>query len=88
MTVDMMPDFPDWALRELFQAEREQIDAFKWLLGVQLGHDPLLDRSMNEIAEEWITKHVVAFRAWWDEQVFPGLLEQHGCSVGCLAESR
>jgi hypothetical protein len=78
MTANMIPDLPDWALRELLRAEREQIDIFKWNLGVQLGHDPLLDRSMTEIAEEWITKHVVAFRAWWDEQIFPRLLAQNG----------
>jgi hypothetical protein len=68
MTADKIPDYPVWALRLLARAQLKEIDIFKWNLGVQLGHDPLLDRSMNEIAEEWITRHGAAFRAWWDDQ--------------------
>ncbi len=55
-------------LLESLRAEIEEIEKFKWCLGERLGHDPLLDRSMNDICQEWITKYAADFRKWWQEQ--------------------
>jgi hypothetical protein len=37
-------------------------------MGERLGYDPLHDRSMNDICEEWIGTYAAAFRAWWHKQ--------------------
>jgi hypothetical protein len=55
-------------LLESLRAEIEEIEKFKWCLGERLGHDPLNDRSMNEICQEWITKYAADFRKWWQEK--------------------
>ena len=49
------------------KAEIAEMDKFKWFLGEQLGHDPLQDRSLNEIYREWINKFGAAFREWWEK---------------------
>ena len=55
-------------LLEAINAEITEIEKFKWYLGERLGHDPLRDRSMNDICEEWITKYAADFRKWWQQQ--------------------
>ncbi len=55
-------------LLESLRAEIEEIEKFKWCLGERLGHDPLLDRSMNDICQEWINKYAAEFRKWWQEK--------------------
>ena len=52
-------------LLESLRAEIQEIEKFKWCLGERLGHDPLQDRSMNDICQEWITKYAADFRRWW-----------------------
>jgi len=56
------------SFRRFITAEVEEIQKFKWCLGVRLGYDPLQDRTMNDICEEWICKYAAAFRVWWHEQ--------------------
>ena len=52
-------------LLESLRAEIQEIEKFKWCLGERLGHDPLQDRSMNDICQEWIAKYAADFRRWW-----------------------
>jgi hypothetical protein len=42
-----------------------EIEKFKFTLGEQLGHDPLEDYSMNEIALMWISLYAAEFRKQW-----------------------
>ena len=62
---DLDSVYSDADLLESLRAEIEEIEKFKWCLGERLGHDPLLDRSMNDICQEWITKYAADFRKWW-----------------------
>ena len=55
-------------LLESLRAEIEEIEKFKWCMGERLGHDPLQDRSMNDICQEWITKYAADFREWWQRE--------------------
>jgi hypothetical protein len=55
-------------LLESLRAEIEEIEKFKWCLGERLGHDPLQDRSMNDICQEWISKYAADFRKWWQQE--------------------
>jgi hypothetical protein len=43
----------------------EEINKYKWCLGVELGHDPLQDRCLNDIAREWIERYAADFRRRW-----------------------
>ncbi|HMD68673.1 MAG TPA: hypothetical protein VKF42_07300 [Chitinivibrionales bacterium] len=54
-------------MEETIKAEIDEIEKYKWYLGERIGHDPLTDRSMNDICNEWIEKHSQAFRKYWDE---------------------
>lgn len=47
-------------------AEAQEIDKYKWCLGIALGHDPLNDKSLNEICKEWIDKNAKAFQVYWE----------------------
>jgi hypothetical protein len=47
-------------------AELQEIDKYKWCLGVKLGHDPLNDRTLNDIYTEWISKNAKAFQSNWE----------------------
>jgi hypothetical protein len=49
-------------MEETIKAEIEEIERYKWYLGERIGHDPLLDRSMNEICKEWIQQNALLFR--------------------------
>jgi hypothetical protein len=64
---DMKSVYSNAELLESLRAEIEEIEKFKWCLGERLGHDPLLDRSMNDICQEWIAKYAAEFRKWWQE---------------------
>ena len=55
-------------LKETLTAEIVEIEKYKWYLGERIGHDPLQDRSMNEICSEWIQNHALAFRNTWNEK--------------------
>ena len=55
-------------LEETLKAEIDEIEKYKWYLGERLGHDPLNDRSMNDICKEWIEKHALAFRQHWEQE--------------------
>jgi hypothetical protein len=63
---NFMPSHAD--LLETIRAEINEIEKFKWYLGERLGHDPLQDRSMNDICEEWIAKYAADFRKWWQQR--------------------
>lgn len=52
--------------RACARAQLEEIEKYRWYLGEQLGRDPLLDRTHNDICLEWIARHAAAFRAWWE----------------------
>jgi hypothetical protein len=54
-------------MEETIKAEIEEIEKYKWYLGERIGHDPLLDRSMNEICKEWIQQNARAFRENWEK---------------------
>jgi len=53
-------------LRAAARAQFAEMEKYQWCLGVQLGRDPLLERSKDEIRAEWIAKHAADFRAWWE----------------------
>jgi hypothetical protein len=53
-------------IRESALAQRTEMEKYQWCLGVQLGRDPLLDRTQNEIFIEWILLYAADFRAWWE----------------------
>jgi hypothetical protein len=57
----------DKEMEETIRAEIDEIEKYKWYLGERIGHDPLNDRSMNDICKEWIEKHALAFRQHWEE---------------------
>ena len=44
------------------------MERFKWFEGVKLGHDPLQDRTLNEIYMDWIEKYGADFRKYWEER--------------------
>lgn len=54
-------------MEETIKAEIDEIEKYKWYLGERIGHDPLNDRSMNDICKEWIEKHAQAFRKHWED---------------------
>jgi hypothetical protein len=54
-------------MEETIKAEIDEIEKYKWYLGERIGHDPLIDRSMNDISNEWIEKHAQDFRKHWEE---------------------
>ena len=53
------------AMADTMKAEIEEIEKYKWYLGERIGHDPLADRSMNEICQEWIQRYARSFRENW-----------------------
>jgi len=61
-------------LEETIKAELQEIEKYKWYLGERIGHDPLLDRSMNDICKEWIQQNARAFRENWERS------KQNRCS--------
>jgi hypothetical protein len=53
-------------IRKSIEAEIKEMEKYKWYLGVQLQHDPLQDRSLNDIYCEWIDKYAADFRKFWE----------------------
>jgi hypothetical protein len=49
-------------LLDFLKLEIQEMEKYKWCLGVQIGHDPLNDRSIEEIYCEWINKNGEQFR--------------------------
>lgn len=54
-------------IQKSIEAEIREMEKYKWCLGVELRHDPLKDRSLNEIYCEWIDKYAAGFRRDWDK---------------------
>jgi predicted DNA-binding protein len=52
-------------VRRSLEAEIQEMEKYKWYLGEQLRHDPLQDRSLNDIYCEWIDKYASDFRRDW-----------------------
>jgi len=55
-------------IRKSVEAEIREMEKYKWNLGVQLQHDPLRDRSLNDIYCEWIDKYAADFRKFWEDK--------------------
>jgi hypothetical protein len=51
--------------KEFMKAQRSEIDKYKWCLGEKLHHDPLIDRTYNDIGIEWINLYAEQFREEW-----------------------
>jgi hypothetical protein len=65
---DVSPAMDRERLRDCALRQIQEIDKYKWYLGERLGHDPLQDRSYNDIAREWVRTHAADFRVHWTEQ--------------------
>jgi len=50
------------------QAQVCEILKFKWVLGVKLHHDPLIDYTLNDIAEMWVNLYAAEFRVYWEKE--------------------
>jgi hypothetical protein len=59
---------PGDEVRKSLEAEIREMEKYKWNLGVQLQHDPLRDRSLNDIYCEWIDKYAADFRKFWEDK--------------------
>lgn len=55
-------------LRESAEAEREEMLKYKFLLGIELGHDPENDRPAWAIFAEWVDRYAATFREHWEAQ--------------------
>jgi hypothetical protein len=65
LTDDMVMDDD---IRDCIDAEIKEMEKYKWCLGVHLQHDPLIDRSLNDIYCEWIDKYAADFRKDWENK--------------------
>jgi hypothetical protein len=54
-------------IQRSLEAEIVEMEKYKWYLGEKLQHDPLQDRSLNDIYCEWIEKYASDFRRDWDK---------------------
>jgi hypothetical protein len=52
-------------LQEFTVAEQKEISDFIWGLGEYLRHNPRLDRSCEQLQDEWRKTHGQRFRKWW-----------------------
>ena len=66
--LDMNSLYSNADLLESLRAEIEEIEKYKWCMGERIGHDPLQDRSMNDICQEWIAQYAADFRKWWQQE--------------------
>jgi len=64
MISKMSPD----EFREFMASQCKEIDTYKWGLGERLNHDPLQDRTLDDIGIEWITKYAAAHRESWEHE--------------------
>jgi hypothetical protein len=55
-------------IKKTLEAEIQEMEKYKWYLGERLRHDPLQDRSLNDIYCEWIEKYASDFRRDWDKK--------------------
>ena len=53
-------------LKKFLSDEIEEIQKYKWFLGIKLCHDPLNDITMNEISSNWIKLYAKEFRKNWE----------------------
>ncbi|MBN1128463.1 MAG: hypothetical protein JXA71_05720 [Chitinispirillaceae bacterium] len=58
----------DEEIRRCLEAEILEMEKYKWCLGIHLQHDPLQDRSLNDIYCEWIDKYASDFRKDWEKR--------------------
>lgn len=56
----------DQTLLKFLQDQIIEMEKYKWCLGVELNHDPLNDKTLNEIYCEWIQKNGEEFRKRWE----------------------
>jgi hypothetical protein len=54
-------------IQRSLEAEIKEMEKYKWYLGERLQHDPLQDRSLNDIYCEWIEKYASDFRRDWEK---------------------
>jgi len=52
-------------LQNLNNQQIIEIQRYRWYLGEQLCHDPLLDMSLDQICLQWITLYAKKFRLHW-----------------------
>ena len=55
-------------IQQSLEAEIREMEKYKWYLGEKLQHDPLQDRSLNDIYCEWIDKYASDFRRDWEKK--------------------
>ena len=55
-------------LHDFMVTQVHEMEKYKWCLGEQLHHDPLNDRSIEEIYCDWIKVHAVEFRLKWERE--------------------
>ena len=55
--------------KDFMESQRQEIEKYKWCLGEKLHHDPLLDKSYNEICNEWISNFSSKYRKEWEERI-------------------
>jgi hypothetical protein len=55
-------------MEDTIKAEIDEIEKYKWYLGERIGQDPLNNRSMNDICQEWIERHAKDFRKHWEQK--------------------
>ncbi|MBN2037120.1 MAG: hypothetical protein JW768_10295 [Chitinispirillaceae bacterium] len=63
-----IPDEVDPDMRACIEAEIQEMEKYKWCMGVHLQRDPLNDRSLNDIYCEWIDKYASQFRKNWENR--------------------
>ena len=54
-------------MKEFLRSQCEEILKYKWCLGEKLHHDPLLDKTINDIGHEWIQLYAREYRKKWEE---------------------
>jgi hypothetical protein len=65
-------------IRQCIEAEIKEMEKYKWCMGVHLQHDPLQDRSLNDIYCEWIEKYAADFRKEWQRKKLEGRSDRAG----------
>lgn len=55
-------------LKDFMKDQCQEIEKYKWCLGVKLCHDPLLDKSYNDICDEWINNFSIQYRKEWEDK--------------------
>ncbi len=63
------PVADDYDFNAFIKAQIDEMEKHKWFEGVKLGHNPLQDRTLNEIYLDWIEKYGADFRKHWENQI-------------------